>query len=68
MWMCVLFHSTTGSVMQVFRGGMLLRDAQNSIDRFRPFLILEINGIVLQDAGFSGRDIIEFLSTRSYSV
>jgi len=54
--------------MQVFRGGMLLRDAQNSIDRFRPFLILEINGIVLQDAGFSGRDIIEFLPTRSYSV
>jgi len=46
----------------------VLRGAQNSIDRFRPFLILEINGIVLQDAGFSGRDIIEFLSSRGYSV
>lgn len=46
----------------------VLRGAQNSIDRFRPFLILEINGVVLQDAGFSGRDIIEFLSTRGYSV
>jgi FkbM family methyltransferase len=46
----------------------VLRGAQNSIDRFRPFLILEFNGIVLQDAGFSGRDIIEFLSSRGYSI
>jgi FkbM family methyltransferase len=46
----------------------VLQGAQNSIDRFRPFLILEINGIVLQDAGFSGRDIIGFLSARDYSV
>jgi FkbM family methyltransferase len=46
----------------------VLRGAQNSIDRFRPFLILEINGIVLRDAGFSGRDIIEFLSTRGYNA
>lgn len=46
----------------------VLRGAENSIDRFRPFLILEINGIVLRQAGFSAGDVMEFLSTRGYSV
>jgi FkbM family methyltransferase len=46
----------------------VLRGAENSIGRFRPFLVLEINGIVLQQAGFSGADVMEFLTTRGYSV
>jgi len=46
----------------------VLRGAENSIDRFQPFLILEINAIVLQQAGFSAWDVMEFLSTRGYSV
>jgi FkbM family methyltransferase len=46
----------------------VLRGAENSIDRFRPFLVLEINGIVLKQAGFSAGNVMEFLTTRSYSV
>jgi FkbM family methyltransferase len=46
----------------------VLRGAENSIERFRPFVILEINGIVLKQAGFSAGAVMEFLTTRGYSM
>ncbi len=46
----------------------VLEGAKNSIDRYRPFLVLEINGIMLRQAGSSPADVIEFLSTRDYCV
>jgi FkbM family methyltransferase len=46
----------------------VLRGAENSIDRFRPFLILEINGTVLQQAGFSAGEVMELLTMRSYGL
>jgi FkbM family methyltransferase len=46
----------------------VLRGAENAIERFRPSLILEINGIVLKQAGFSGGDVLEFLTTRGYNM
>jgi FkbM family methyltransferase len=46
----------------------VLRGAENAIERFRPFLILEINGIVLKQAGFSAGAVMEFLTTRGYNM
>ena len=46
----------------------VLRGAENAIERFRPFLILEINGIVLKQAGFSSGAVMEFLTTRGYNM
>lgn len=46
----------------------VLRGAENAIGRFRPFLILEINGIVLKQAGFSAGDVLEFLTARGYNM
>lgn len=46
----------------------VLRGAKKALDRFRPFLILEINGIVLKQGGFSAREVMEFLTMRDYHM
>jgi FkbM family methyltransferase len=46
----------------------VLRGAENTIERFRPFLILEINEIVLKQANFSASAVMKFLTTRGYHM
>lgn len=46
----------------------VLRGAEKALERFRPFLVLEINGIVLKEARFSPADIVEFLEARGYCI
>lgn len=51
-----------GSEMAVLRG------AQESLQRFRPFLVAEMNSILLQQAGFSPAGMMEFFQARGYRV
>jgi FkbM family methyltransferase len=46
----------------------VLRGAKNAIERFRPFLIVEINGIILKQVGSSAGEVMEFLTARGYCM
>jgi len=44
------------------------RGAQSALDRFRPIMIIEINGIVLQKARISSAEVVDFLTDRGYRL
>ncbi|MBI3669976.1 MAG: FkbM family methyltransferase [Acidobacteria bacterium] len=44
----------------------ILRGAQQSLERFRPSLIVEVNDILLRQAGTSSMELAEFLMRRHY--
>jgi len=46
----------------------VLRGAQGALEQFRPVMIIEINGIVLQQAGISSTEVVDFLTTRGYRL
>src|ERR1700682_4584411 len=46
----------------------VLRGAEDSIGQFRPSIILEINGILLEQAGSSSMKVVEFLQARDYRL
>jgi FkbM family methyltransferase len=46
----------------------VLRGAQAALEQFRPIMIIEINGIVLQQAGISSTEVVDFLTARSYRL
>jgi FkbM family methyltransferase len=46
----------------------VLRGAQGALEQFRPIMIIEINGIVLQQAGISSTEVVDFLTARSYRL
>lgn len=51
-----------GSELAVLRGG------QGALKEYQPIMIIEINGIVLQQAGFSSAEVVDFLTTRNYCL
>jgi hypothetical protein len=51
-----------GSEMAVLRG------AQSLLERFRPCLILEINGVLLTHAGGSAKQVRDFILGRGYRL
>jgi FkbM family methyltransferase len=46
----------------------VLRGAQNILERFQPFMVIEINGVLLEQAGFSSKQVSDFLEERDYRV
>jgi FkbM family methyltransferase len=46
----------------------ILRGAQDSIGQFRPSIVLEINGILLEQAGSSSMKVVEFLQGKGYRL
>lgn len=46
----------------------VLRGAQGALEQFQPIMIIEINGIVLQQAGISSTEVVDFLTARSYRL
>ena len=46
----------------------VLCGAQSSLEKFRPFLIMEINAIVLEQGGVSPAGVANFLLERGYSL
>ena len=46
----------------------VLRGAQGALEQFQPTMIIEINGIVLQQAGISSAEVVDFLTARRYRL
>jgi FkbM family methyltransferase len=46
----------------------VLRGAQSLLEKFRPFLIMEINAVVLKQGGNSPAGVADFLLERGYSL
>jgi FkbM family methyltransferase len=46
----------------------VLRGAQTMLGQFCPVIIIEINGILLQQAGTSSMEVADFLAARSYRL
>jgi FkbM family methyltransferase len=46
----------------------ILRGARQTLERFRPILILEMNDILLRKAGASSTDLADFLIRRNYQL
>jgi hypothetical protein len=44
----------------------VLQGAQNALTRFLPIMMIEINGILLKEAGISPAQVADFLLARSY--
>jgi FkbM family methyltransferase len=68
---CCQTHLTRWDVMKLDAEGSelaVLRGAQGALEQFQPIMIVEINGIVLQQAGISSAEIVDFLTARSYRL
>jgi len=46
----------------------VLQGAQNVLEQFHPAMIMEINGILLKQAGMSSAQVADFLTARSYRL
>jgi FkbM family methyltransferase len=46
----------------------VLRGARDSIEKFQPFMMIEINGVLLKEAGISPMEVVDFLAARSYRL
>ena len=46
----------------------VLEGAKNSIEQFHPVMMIEINGILLAQAGISSAQVAEFLAARKYRL
>jgi FkbM family methyltransferase len=46
----------------------VLRGARSALEKFRPFLIMEINGILLEQGGISPAGVANFLLERGYRL
>jgi FkbM family methyltransferase len=46
----------------------VLRGAQGALKEFHPIMIIEINGIVFQQTGFSIAEVLDFLTARRYRL
>lgn len=46
----------------------VLRGAQNALEEFHPSMMIEINGILLKQAGISPAQVADFLTERSYRL
>ena len=46
----------------------VLRGAQSSLEKFRPYLIMEINSVLLEQGGGSATGVADFLLERGYSL
>jgi FkbM family methyltransferase len=46
----------------------VLHGAQDALQKFRPNLIVEINGIVLNHSGISPAQVVDYLEARSYRL
>jgi FkbM family methyltransferase len=44
----------------------VLQGARNALDKFLPVMMIEINGILLKEAGISPAQVVDFLLARSY--
>jgi hypothetical protein len=46
----------------------VLRGAQSLLEKFRPFLIMEINTILFEQGGISPADVADFFQERGYRI
>jgi FkbM family methyltransferase len=46
----------------------VLHGAQKALEEFRPVIIMEVNGILLREAGISSDQVVGFLAVRNYRV
>lgn len=46
----------------------VLQGARDALERFRPSMVVEINGTVLQHAGNSSAQVVDFLEARGYRL
>lgn len=46
----------------------VLRGAQSAIERFHPTIVIEINSVMLEQAGASTEKVVEFLTARGYQL
>jgi FkbM family methyltransferase len=68
---CSEGHVTRWDAMKLDAEGAeisVLRGAEYSISQFRPSIILEINGILLEQAGSSSMKVVEFLQGKDYRL
>jgi FkbM family methyltransferase len=46
----------------------VLQGAKNALEQFLPFMMIEINGILLKQAGISPAQVVDFLTERNYRL
>jgi FkbM family methyltransferase len=64
-------HVTRWDVMKLDAEGSelaVLQGAQNALAKFLPIMMIEINGILLKEAGISPAQVADFLTARSYRL
>jgi FkbM family methyltransferase len=68
---CRESHVTRWDAMKLDAEGSelaVLQGANDALAQFRPFIMIEINGILLKQAGCSPTQVVDFLTARSYHL
>jgi FkbM family methyltransferase len=68
---CFDTHVTRWDAMKLDAEGSelaVLRGAQNALEQFQPVTMIEINGILLKQAGNSAAQVADFFTARSYRL
>jgi FkbM family methyltransferase len=68
---CHEAHITRWDAMKLDAEGSelaVLHGAKKALEQFRPFMMIEINGILLEQAGISPTQVVDFLTARSYRL
>jgi len=68
---CRLANVTRWNAMKLDAEGSefsVLQGAKEALEKFRPFIVIEMNGILLQQAGHSSTQVADFLAERNYRL
>jgi FkbM family methyltransferase len=68
---CREAHITQWDAMKLDAEGSelaVLQGAKEALEQYQPFMMIEINGILLEQAGISPTQVVDFLTARNYRL